>query len=60
MLVVLAISSVAFASGGTVEHGGTDIFQRTVNFLLFAGLLWYLLAKPVRASVPIPIHIAKA
>ena len=47
LVVLLTLSSLAFASGGA---GGaeTDIVQRTVNFLLFAGLLWYLLAKPIK------------
>ncbi len=43
LTLLLAVSSLAFAS----EHG-TDIVQRTVNFILFAGILWYLLAKPVK------------
>ena len=47
LVVLLTLSSLAFASSGA---GGaeTDIVQRTVNFILFAGLLWYLLAKPVK------------
>lgn len=40
------LSSFAFASGGNAE---TDIVQRTVNFLLFAGLVWYLVAEPVKS-----------
>jgi F-type H+-transporting ATPase subunit b len=40
------ISTVALAS--EAEHAGTDIVQRTVNFLLFAGLIWYLVAEPVK------------
>lgn len=40
------VSSVAFAS--EAGHGDTDIIQRTVNFLLFAGLIWYLVAEPVK------------
>jgi F-type H+-transporting ATPase subunit b len=36
------------ASSGNAEHAGTDIVQRTVNFLLFAGLIWYLVAEPVK------------
>jgi F-type H+-transporting ATPase subunit b len=47
LVVILALSSLVFASGAEAEHG-TDIVQRTVNFVLFAGLLWYLLAKPVK------------
>jgi F-type H+-transporting ATPase subunit b len=42
------ISTYALASGGA-EHAGTDIVQRTVNFLLFAGLIWYLIAEPVKS-----------
>jgi F-type H+-transporting ATPase subunit b len=37
------ISTAALAS-----EGGTDIVQRTVNFLLFAGLIWYLVGEPVK------------
>jgi F-type H+-transporting ATPase subunit b len=40
------ISTIALASNA--EHAGTDIVQRTVNFLLFAGLIWYLVAEPVK------------
>jgi F-type H+-transporting ATPase subunit b len=40
------ISTFAFASDA--EHAGTDIVQRTVNFALFAGLIWYLVAEPVK------------
>jgi F-type H+-transporting ATPase subunit b len=40
------ISTYALAS--TAEHGGTDIVQRTVNFLLFAGLVWYLVGEPAK------------
>ena len=40
------ISTYAFASDA--GHGETDIVQRTVNFLLFAGLVWYLVGEPVK------------
>jgi F-type H+-transporting ATPase subunit b len=39
------MSTFALASGG---EGGSDIVQRTVNFLLFAGLVWYLVAEPMK------------
>jgi len=47
LVAVLALSSLVFASA----DGGhsTDIVQRTVNFVLFAALLWYLLANPVKS-----------
>ena len=41
------ISTYALASEAAHE-GGTDIVQRTVNFLLFAGLIWYLVGEPVK------------
>ncbi len=44
VVLVLLTSGVLFAS----EGADTDIVQRTVNFILFAALLWYLLAKPVK------------
>lgn len=37
-----------FALASSTEGGSTDIVQRTVNFLLFAGLIWYLVAEPVK------------
>ena len=40
------ISTYALASDA--EHAGTDIVQRTVNFALFAGLIWYLIAEPAK------------
>lgn len=48
LLASLFVSASLFASSGA-EHGGTDIIPRTINFLIFAGILWYLLAKPVKA-----------
>jgi F-type H+-transporting ATPase subunit b len=40
------ISTYALAS--EAEHAGSDIVQRTVNFILFAGLVWYLVGEPVK------------
>jgi F-type H+-transporting ATPase subunit b len=45
MLVVFATS--LFASGG--GNGETDIIPRTVNFLIFAGILYYLIADKIKA-----------
>jgi F-type H+-transporting ATPase subunit b len=42
------ISTYALASSGSAEHAGTDIIQRTVNFVIFAALIWYLIAEPVK------------
>ena len=41
------ISTYALAS--EAGHGETDIVQRTVNFLLFAGLVWYLVGEPAKS-----------
>jgi F-type H+-transporting ATPase subunit b len=46
LVLMLSISTLALASNA--EHAGTDIVQRTVNFVLFAGLIWYLIAEPVK------------
>ena len=46
LLLSLMVSTYALASG---SEGGTDIVQRTVNFALFAGLIWYLIAEPAKA-----------
>jgi F-type H+-transporting ATPase subunit b len=42
------VTGVAFASGGA-GTGETDIIQRAVNFAIFAGILYYLLAEPMKA-----------
>ncbi|MCT7908502.1 F0F1 ATP synthase subunit B [Arcobacter lacus] len=47
LLLGLALAPVAlFASEGAVE---TDIVQRTVNFIIFAAILWYLIADKIKA-----------
>ena len=46
IVLMLMISTIALAS--SAENAGTDIVQRTVNFLLFAGLVWYLVAEPIK------------
>ena len=47
LLLIVMISTYALAS--EAGHGETDIVQRTVNFLLFAGLVWYLVGEPAKA-----------
>ncbi|MCW8894225.1 F0F1 ATP synthase subunit B [Sulfurimonas sp.] len=48
LVFMLMMSTIALASSGNAENAGTDIVQRTVNFFLFAGLIWYLVAEPVK------------
>ena len=46
LLLGLTLAPIAlFAS----EGAETDIIQRTVNFVIFAGILWYLLADKIKA-----------
>lgn len=47
LVLMLMLSTYALAS--EAAHGETDIVQRTVNFLLFAGLVWYLVGEPVKS-----------
>jgi len=44
---VLLLSAYLFGSDAAAE-GATDIVQRTVNFLIFAGILIYILTEPVK------------
>ena len=46
ILSVLMLSAFLFGSEGV--EGSTDIIQRTVNFLIFAGILVYVLAEPLK------------
>ena len=47
LLLGLALVPVALlANEGAVE---TDLVQRTVNFIIFAGILWYILADKIKA-----------
>lgn len=47
IVTVLTLSAYLFGSDAGAE-GSTDIVQRTVNFLIFAGILYYLLASPIK------------
>lgn len=47
LLTLLLLGTYLFGSEGAVE-GSTDILQRTVNFLIFAGILVYVLAEPLK------------
>ena len=47
IVTVLLLSTYLFGSDAGAE-GSTDIVQRTVNFLIFAGILFYILAEPIK------------
>jgi len=48
-ILVLMLMMSTYALASEAGHGETDIVQRTVNFLLFVGLVWYLVGEPVKA-----------
>jgi F-type H+-transporting ATPase subunit b len=45
LTLMLATGSLLASGSGA---GETDIVQRTVNFFIFAGILYYLLADPIK------------
>lgn len=49
LIFVFALSGPAVAAGGEGEGSFADFGWRTVNFLILAALLFYLLAKKIRA-----------
>ncbi len=44
----LLLGSAALFASETASTGGTDIVPRTVNFLIFAAILYYLAAEPIK------------
>jgi len=50
IFLMALIAGITFASEHAEATGAeTDIIQRTVNFLIFAGIVYYLIAEPVKA-----------
>jgi F-type H+-transporting ATPase subunit b len=47
IVTVLLLSAYLFGSDAGAE-ASTDIVQRTINFLIFAGILFYVLAEPLK------------
>lgn len=47
-LTYLVLILGVFAQASEVSSGSTDILPRTVNFLIFAAILYYLVAEPVK------------
>ena len=50
LVTVLILSAYLFGSDA-VHEGSTDIVQRTGNFPIFAGILYYLLSEPLNNYV---------
>ena len=46
MLLLLPV--VVLASGSAEGEGKTDIVPRVINFVIFASILYYLIAKPIK------------
>lgn len=47
-LVIALLALSPFLFGSEAAEASTDIVQRTVNFVVFAGILVYLLAEPLK------------
>ena len=48
ILLPLLFVSVSLFANEHAADAGTDIVERTVNFVIFAGIIWYLLAEPMK------------
>ncbi len=49
IFTLLSLSVAVLASADAhVESGATDIVPRTINFLIFAGVVYYLIAEPIK------------
>lgn len=46
--ILLLLPAVLLASGATEGEGETDIVPRVINFAIFASILYYLIAKPIK------------
>ena len=47
-MLFLILPVFVFAAGGEEASKGTDIIPRTINFLIFAGILYYLAANQIK------------
>ena len=45
---LLLLPAILFASGAVEGEDKTDIVPRVINFAIFASILYYLIAKPVK------------
>ena len=48
LILGLALTPLALLASSEGAETDYDIVQRTVNFLIFAGILWYLLADKIK------------
>ena len=47
-ILILILPVFVYASGASEGSEGTDIIPRTVNFLIFAAILYYFIANPIK------------
>ncbi|WP_456322686.1 F0F1 ATP synthase subunit B [Hydrogenimonas sp.] len=48
VLAVMLLPAALLASGHEAASGGTDFVPRLVNFIIFAAIIYYLLADPIK------------
>lgn len=48
-VLLLLVPVAVFASGAVDGESKTDIVPRVINFVIFAAILYYLIAKPIKA-----------
>jgi len=48
MILFLVLPVFLFGSTTDAAEHGTDIIPRTINFIIFAGIIYYLAAKPIK------------
>jgi len=48
-LLLMFVPALLLASSGVVEEGDPTILARTVNFAIFAAIMYYLLAEPMKS-----------
>lgn len=49
-IIFLLLVSAPFLMGSSeAQSEGTDILQRTINFMIFAGIIWFFVADKVKA-----------
>jgi F-type H+-transporting ATPase subunit b len=48
MILLLVLPIFLFGSTTDAAEHGTDIIPRTINFIIFAAIIYYLAAKPIK------------
>lgn len=48
LMAAFFLPAVVLASGHEVSSGGTDFVPRLVNFIIFAAIIYYFVAEPIK------------